>query len=128
MDGMDDQFRAAQAVTGAARESLARSLRAALRVDSDAELASRIRDAMDAPASPRARTFWSASGHAAIGAVQTVTGVPEGNASLLVGAAMHALILGGADLTEQAVIRLAGDAVTWERGRTFGEATAGALT
>jgi hypothetical protein len=126
MDPMDET-RAAFAVVGSLREPASRALRAALREESDAALASRISDAMRAAYSGnhRVMTFWAASGGDAILAVQELTGVSENAASMFVGAALHAQVIAGGDVNGQTVIALAERAAAWDRGRTFGEATAG---
>lgn len=120
-----DETRAAFAVVGSVREPVSRALRVALAVDSDSQLASRISDAMRGTATRRVASFWSASGHNAILAVHELTGVEEAAASMFVGAALHAQILAGGDVNEGTVIALAERAAAWDRGRTFGEATAG---
>lgn len=122
-----DETRAAFAVVGSLREPAARALRRALGEESDAALASRITDAMTGArhAGDRVTTYWAASGQSSIRAVQDLTGVSEGTASMMVGAALHAQVLAGADVTEATVIGLAERAAAWDRGRLFGEATAG---
>ncbi|MGL5929246.1 MAG: hypothetical protein ACRCY8_09930 [Dermatophilaceae bacterium] len=118
------QHRIALATVGSIREAALRALRRVLNEDSDAALASRIVEAMNAPSSPRVTSFWSASGDDATTAISDLTGVPEGHASQLVAAALHALILAGSDVTTATVIALAERAAAWDRGRAFGETTA----
>ncbi|MGL4177526.1 MAG: hypothetical protein ACRCSN_15780 [Dermatophilaceae bacterium] len=117
------QYRLALATIGSIREPAAKELRRTLREDSDAVIASRIVDAMNTYTSPRVESFWSASGHDATTAICDLTGLPEGQASQLVAAALHALILANSDVTTANVIGLAERAAAWDRGRTFGETT-----
>ena len=121
-----DEFRAALAVYGALREQDAASLRAAIGTEDDTMLASIIANAMggETLAGSKIATFWVASGQRAIDTTVLRTGVGEGAASMLVGAALHSMTLAGADVNEQTVIDLAERAAAWDRGRSFGESAA----
>ncbi|MGL5851345.1 MAG: hypothetical protein ACRCZD_11245 [Phycicoccus sp.] len=117
------QYRIALATVGSIREPAVRALRRVLEEDSDTALATRIVEAMNTYSSPRITSFWSASGHDATTAISDLTGAPEGHASQLVAAALHALTLAGSDVTTANVIALAERAAAWDRGRAFGETT-----
>lgn len=64
-------------------------------------------------------TFWKATGPQLTAALQHVTDADETDASFLVGAALHAIILGGQDRAPDMILRLAERAACWEDGRAW---------
>lgn len=61
--------------------------------------------------------FWEATGPQLTEALTAVTDVDHQTASYLVGASLHALILGRQDTTPDHVLRLAERAASWHAGR-----------
>lgn len=64
----------------------------------------------------RAGPWWTACGPALTDALAHVSDVDRTAASYLLGAAVHAHILAGTDLAQDAVLRLAERATTWHLG------------
>lgn len=62
--------------------------------------------------------FWKSTGPQLTDALQAVADVDAETASYFVGAALHALILGGQDTAPDHVLRLAERAASWHAGHT----------
>jgi len=63
--------------------------------------------------------FWKATGPGLTAALQHVANVTETEASFLIGAALHAALLGRQDTAPDAILRLAERAACWEAGRRW---------
>lgn len=63
--------------------------------------------------------FWSATGRGLVAALEQTAGLSEGDASFIVGAALHATLLGGQDKAPDAILRLAERAACWDAGRRW---------
>lgn len=63
--------------------------------------------------------FWQATGKGLVTALEHTAGVPEGDASFLVGASLHAILLAAQDRAPDAILRLAERAACWEAGRQW---------
>lgn len=64
-------------------------------------------------------TFWTATGRGLVAGLEHTVGVEEGDASFLVGAALHAILLADQDRAPDAILRLAERAACWDAGRRW---------
>ena len=63
--------------------------------------------------------FWTATGRGLVAALEQTTGLDEGASSFLVGASLHATLLGGQDKAPDAILRVAERAAMWDAGRRW---------
>jgi hypothetical protein len=63
--------------------------------------------------------FWTATGRGLVAALEQTAGLTEGDASFMVGAALHATLLGGQDKAPDAILRVAERAACWDAGRRW---------
>jgi hypothetical protein len=109
----------AHAMRPTARAQLARSrgFGSAARADQIERIESVLAEAMGTDSLlGRTAAWWSASGRPLTAALVHVTDLEEGQASYFVGAAVHAQIVSGGDLVQDAVLRLAERAASWHHG------------